>query len=188
MLITVMSEGELHVPRLGRLAGVAGLPAGGGDEPVRRDRHGPHLGRGVRPGVPARRRLPVGERRERHHPPGGADRRPRSGVGRQGRRTRAPHPHPSRSARRIVGARRDRHVRGGVVAGRRAWHLARRPATCRSMPRSSRCRAGSGCARARPAPPTTSSASCGDRCSPPSHDGSGDEGKAGAPTGATTSR
>ena len=61
MLITVMSEGELHVPRLGPARGVAGLPSGGGDEPVRRDRYGPHLGRGLRPGVPAGRRLPVGD-------------------------------------------------------------------------------------------------------------------------------
>ena len=45
VLITVMSEGELHVPRLGRVVAAPGLPAGGGHEPVRRRRHGPHLRR-----------------------------------------------------------------------------------------------------------------------------------------------
>ena len=45
VLITVMSEGELHVPRLGRVRAGAGLPPGRGDEPVRRRRHGPDLRR-----------------------------------------------------------------------------------------------------------------------------------------------
>ena len=43
MLITVMSERELHVPRLGRDRRRSRLPPGGGDEPVRRRRHGAHL-------------------------------------------------------------------------------------------------------------------------------------------------
>ena len=66
VLITVMSERELHVPRLGRVVADPGLPAGGGDEPVRRRRHGPHLQRHLRPGVPPQRRLPVGRRGSGH--------------------------------------------------------------------------------------------------------------------------
>ena len=52
VLITVMSERELHVPRLGRVVADARLPAGRGDEPVRRRRHGAHLRRDLRPRVP----------------------------------------------------------------------------------------------------------------------------------------
>ena len=49
VLITVMSEGELHVPRLGRVGAVARVPAGGGDEPVRRRGHRSHRVGGLRP-------------------------------------------------------------------------------------------------------------------------------------------
>ena len=118
MLITVMSERELHVPRLGRVVADPGLPAGRGDEPVRRRRHGAHLQRRVRPRVPAQRRLPVGRR-------GGGDRRagrrrrPTPAWVERDRRARPPHPRPPRPARRLVGARRARRDRRRVVAGRR---------------------------------------------------------------------
>ena len=58
MLITVMSERELHVPRLGPDRRRPRLPPRRGDEPVRRRRHGAHLQRRLRPRVPAQRRLP----------------------------------------------------------------------------------------------------------------------------------
>ena len=89
VLITVMSERELHVPRLERIVADPGLPARRRDESVRHGRDGAHLECGVRPGVSARRRLPVGGR-------GGRDRAAdRAGggpvVGRAGRRAGPPH-------------------------------------------------------------------------------------------------
>ena len=151
MLITVMSEGELHVPRLGRLAGVAGLPAGRGDEPVRRDRHGPHLaarcttGCAGWPSATSRRRdesdITAPARR-------GTDDLDPAWVDKVVELVRLTRTHPD--------LRVGSSVRGAIdmcaVAsslGRRARRAGRRRRRCRSTPRSSRCRAGCACARAR---------------------------------------
>ncbi len=69
VVITAMSEREVHVPRLGRIEAEPGFRAGRGHEPLRRHRHRPHLLGGVRPGVPGGHGLP-GRRG------GGADRGP----------------------------------------------------------------------------------------------------------------
>ena len=59
VLITVMSEGEVHVPRLGRGWPRAGFPAGGRHEPLRRRGHGQDRLGGLRPLLPAGHGLPV---------------------------------------------------------------------------------------------------------------------------------
>ena len=148
MLITVMSERELHVPRLGRIVADPGLPAGGGDEPVRRRRHGAHLERRVRPGLPAQRRLPDGGR-------GGGDRRSApcptadaAWVERIVELVRRTRDHPDlRVGSSVRGALDATAV---VVVARRAARAAgRRRRRSASTPCSSRCRGGSACARAR---------------------------------------
>ena len=70
VLLTVMSEGEICRPAAGPGAGGARLPAGRGDEPVRRRRHRADLLGPLRPDVPDRDGLPVRERRaaDRRHP------------------------------------------------------------------------------------------------------------------------
>ena len=64
VLITVLTEGEIAVPRLGTVTAAPGVPAGRGDEPVRRDRHRAGQPRHRRPDLPGRPRLP-GRRGER---------------------------------------------------------------------------------------------------------------------------
>ena len=151
MLITVMSEARAPraPPRPAR--GIARLPPGGGDEPVRR--------RSAPPASPARSttgcagsRSTTNPRREEQddHRRAAVPTASTPSVGRQGGRARAPHPHPSGPARRIVGARRDRHVRRSRrrsprcadLAGRRAERVARRgarrPVGPRPAPRGQR--------------------------------------------------
>ncbi len=105
VLLAAMAEREVAVPRVGTIAAAADLPGAGVDEPVRQRRHGPDLGLGLRPLVPARRRLP-GRRG------GGAHRRARTGVHRRraGRRRGRAHPgHP-----RPPELRRGSSVRGAI--------------------------------------------------------------------------
>ena len=163
MLITVMSERELHVPAAGAGRRRPRLPARRGDEPVRRRRHGAHLQRHLRPRVPAQRRLPDGGG-------GGGDRRPgrrrrRPAVGRADRRARPAHARPPRPARRLVGARRARRDGRRDVAGGAPRAAGRRHRRSASTPCSWPCPAGSACARAACARPRRSSPSCGARCS-----------------------
>ena len=167
MLITVMSEGELHVPRLGRVAASPGFRLVAAMNPFDAIGTARISRRGLRPRVPAGGRLPDARptRRRSSRARRGAT-AARSGVGRQGRRARAAHPDPSRPARRLVGARRDRHVRRGARRWRRCAGSRRRdPSVSASTPRWSRCPAGCGCARAPAGRPRTSSPSCGRRCS-----------------------
>ena len=58
VLITVLTEGEIAVPEAGRGAGGDRVPAGGRDEPVRRDRHRPGQPGHLRPDLPGRAGLP----------------------------------------------------------------------------------------------------------------------------------
>ena len=58
VLVGALAEGEIHVPRLGRVAGRARLPADRRDEPVRCRRHRPREPGDRGPHVPDRDRLP----------------------------------------------------------------------------------------------------------------------------------
>ena len=178
MLITVMSERELHVPRLGRVAAADGLPAGRGDEPVRRDRHGADQQRGLRPGLPAVGRLPGRRRR-------GRDRASRAAAAIRSTddptwlakvgRGRAPHAQPPRRAHRLVGARRDRRRR----RRRARWRVsAASPPTDRGVgldaalvALSGRLRLREGCSRTRRGHRHRAVAR---RCSAAADDGDGD--------------
>ena len=128
VLITVMSEGELHVPRLGRLAAAPGFRLVAAMNPF------DAIGTARISGAVYDRvcRLAVDyqtatdERQITERAAGARRRRPRSGVGRQGGRARPSHTFPRRSARRIVGPRGHRHVCRGVVAGRGARVVGRR--------------------------------------------------------------
>ena len=163
MLITVMSEGELHVPRLGRVAAVAGFRLVAAMNPF------DAIGTARISGAVYDRvcRLAVGYQSaadEARSSPGA--RRATDGLdpalGRQGRRARAAHPHPSRPAHRLVGARGDRHVRRGVVAWRSCAASRRRPASVVARRRARRAvRPGAAPRGQRPARPRTSSPSCG---------------------------
>ena len=70
VLVGALAEGEIHVPRLGRVRAARELPADRGDEPVRRGRHGAGQPGDRRPHVPDRDQLPgrggrAGDRRAR---------------------------------------------------------------------------------------------------------------------------
>ena len=97
------------------------------------------------------------------------------------------HAHTSRRARRLVGSRGDRHRRRRSLVAHVASTRRRRRSTSASTAPSWRCPVGFGCAKACREPPRTSSPNCGIRCSAcerwrePS-------GKAAAPTGATPLR
>ena len=58
VLFTVMSEGEINVPRLGRIARGRELPAGRGHEPVRLGGHVAAVDGAVRPDLPDLGRVP----------------------------------------------------------------------------------------------------------------------------------
>ena len=66
VLITVLTEGEIAVPRLGHVHATVGVPADRRDEPVRRHRHRPGRPGHRRPDVPGRPRLPGRGRRAGH--------------------------------------------------------------------------------------------------------------------------
>jgi MoxR-like ATPase len=127
VLITVMSERELHVPRLGSCCCGRRLPAGGGDEPVRRHRYGSHQQRCLRPCLPAGCRLPGRRRRGGHRAAGPAGRGHRPGVaGKAVEVVRLTRNHPD--------VRIGSSVRGAIdaAAGRRvavvaAWRVGRSP-------------------------------------------------------------
>ncbi len=120
VLITVMSEGELHVPRLGRLAAAPGFRLVAAMNPF------DAIGTARISGAVYDRvcRLAVDyqtatdERQITLREAG--ERRPRSRLGRQGGRPRPAHAVAPRPPRRLVRARCDRHVRGGIVARVRA--------------------------------------------------------------------
>ena len=101
VLITVMSEGELTVPRFGRIPAADGFPPRRGDEPVRRRRHRADLLGDLRPGLPDHHGLPGRRRRVRHRQAAGA--RGQRGVAFEGRRPGPAHPrapgHPGRAPR-----------------------------------------------------------------------------------------
>ena len=168
MLITVMSERRAARAPARSCRRCARVPAGRGDEPVRRHRHRADLRRGVRPGVPAAGRLPAADRRASDHRPHEPARATldRAWVG-QGGRARAPHPVARRPAGRLVGARRHRHVRGGHVArgaARLAVAASRRVGLDAALVAlSGRIRLREGTTRT----PRTSSPSCGERVRPP---------------------
>ncbi len=58
VLVGALAEGEIHVPRLGRIPAAGELPADRGHEPVRRDRHRARQPGDLRPHVPDLDRLP----------------------------------------------------------------------------------------------------------------------------------
>ena len=133
-----MSEGELHVPRLGRLAAAPGFRLVAAMNPF------DAIGTARISGAVYDRvcRLAVDyqtatdERQITERAAGVGDLDPE--LGRQGGRARSSHAFPRRSARRFVGPRGDRHVHRRVIA-RRLFAIRRLPrATCRSMRRSLR--------------------------------------------------
>ena len=65
VLVGALAEGEIHVPRLGRVPAARELPADRGDEPVRRRRHGAREPGDLGPHVPDLDRLPGRGRRAR---------------------------------------------------------------------------------------------------------------------------
>ena len=166
VLITVMSESELTVPRLGPGARRAGLPAGRGDEPVRRGRHRADLLGDLRPDLPDLDGLPVRRRPSRTSSRCGP---PRCDAGWRARvvdlvrRTRVAPGRPDR----LLGARRDRPGRDRQPARRDARRCRRTTGTPGSTRRWCRCRAGSGCTSPRGAGPRRSCASSTRRCSAP---------------------
>ncbi len=174
--------------------GGARVPARRRHEPVRRGRHRTDLRRGVRPDVSDRRRLPVDGRRGddraachrvRERP---ADRRSR--LDRPRGRTRAGDAHAPRRAGRVVGAWRDRHGVRRALAGRAARDPRPRP---EGVARRRARRAVGPYPRARGYDAVrrrTSSRELWESVfNRSTGDGGGDaEGKASAPTGATTSR
>ena len=107
VLLTVMSEGEITVPRLGRVPAAPGFCAGRRDEPVRRRRHRADLLGALRPDLPDRDGLPV--RRtpsSRSSPPAAPD--PDAEWRDRMVAPGPPHPRAPRHPGRLVGARRDR--------------------------------------------------------------------------------
>ena len=67
VLITVLAEGEIAVPRLGMVPRRHRVPSGRRHEPVRRDRHRAGQPRHRRPDLPGRSRLPGRRRRTCDH-------------------------------------------------------------------------------------------------------------------------
>ena len=78
LLIGVMSEGELHLPRIGRVVATRAVPSGGRHEPLRHGGHVASVQRGVRPHLPPVDGLPGRARRAPHRRAGRlpASRRP----------------------------------------------------------------------------------------------------------------
>ena len=125
----------------------ARLPSGGGDESVRRDRHRAHLVRDLRPRVPARRGLSGRSRRDGDHPSATNPTSTRPGSSRPSSWCGSPaNTRMSASARRCVG--RSTCVRWRASLGDVRSLPARDDRACRSTPRWSPCRAGSGFVRA----------------------------------------
>ena len=144
VLITVMSERELHVPRLGRVLPAA-FPPRRGDEPVRRDRHGPDQRRGVRPGLPAVRVVPersrgIGHRATLDHLPGPVS---AEWIGKAVEVVRRTRDHPDCASDRRCAARSTR------ARWPPRWRLA--GASSRPPSRGARCRHGR-VVRSRPGP------------------------------------
>ena len=107
VLVGALAEGEIHVPRLGRIPAGARLPPDRGDEPVRRGRHRAREPGDRRPHVPDRDRLPGRGRRA-------PDRR--AGHRALGRRPRAHGRARARLARAPADLRMGASVRGAIDA------------------------------------------------------------------------
>ncbi len=158
VLITVMSEGELHVPRLGPVVAAPGFRLVAAMNPF--DAVGTAR---ISAAIHDRTcRIAMGyqsasaEARvvERQAPPVPASWRERAVE-----LVRA-HPGPPRRPDRVLGARRHRRDPVGVGPGRPARVSTWRTGTSGWTPRSSRCPGASGSPSPRPASRTTSSASC----------------------------
>ena len=187
VLVTVMSERELHVPRLGHVTAAPGFRLVAAMNPfdaVGTARiSGAIYDRVCRLAVTYQSASEEQAIAERSVP------RRRLGVGRQGGRAGAAQPIPSGPPRRIVGPGRDRHVRRGAVPRRGPRTAGQLAAACRSTRRWSpcpgACRLREGSGRTAEEVVTELWATVFGRSA--SGDGDG-EGKAGAPTGATSSR
>ena len=81
VLITVMSEAELHVPRLGRVVAAPGFRLVAAMNPFDAVGTARISSRGLRPHVPAAGRLPERGRRDRHRGAGREQPDPRAGLG-----------------------------------------------------------------------------------------------------------
>ena len=189
VLITVMSERELHVPRLGRVVADPGFRLVAAMNPF--DAVGTaRISSAVYDRVC---RLSVDYQSGRR---GGGDRRPgrrrgRPGVGRADRRAGAAHPHPSRPARRLVGARRARRHRGRGARWRRcaSSRCRRRRVGLDAVlvALSGRVRLREGCLRTSEEIITELWDEVFGVTHPPDPDDGGSTGKAPAPTGASPS-
>ena len=118
VLITVMSERELHVPRLGRVVAAPGFRLVAAMNPF--DAVGTARISGAVYDRVCRLASTTSRRRRRRRSSSVRCRRS-TRPGRRSRRTRPAHPVASRPPRRLVGQGCDRHVCRRIVARRRAW-------------------------------------------------------------------
>ena len=185
VLITVMSERELHVPRLGRVPATDGFRLVAAMNPF--DAIGTaRISSAVYDRVcrlPSATRPPATRRRSSSPPASTGDDLDAEWLAKVVR-GRPPHARAPRGAHRLVRARRDRHRRRGPLAGQPARLPVRRLARSASTPRSSRSPVACACARAARASRRTSSPRSGSACSGATTRGR--PGKSGSPGGGRT--
>ena len=187
VLITVMSEGELHVPRLGRLAASPGFRLVAAMNPFDAIGTARISGAVYDRVCRLRRRLPVGERRERHRR--GGRRAPTTSIRPGSTRSSSSCASPARHPDLRVGS----SVRGAIDMCAVAASLAvvrGASAATRDVSLDAALVALSGRIRLREGTTRTADDIVRELWGSvfaTVHDGAGEPGKAGAPTGATTS-